>query len=168
MPDIDALVKKLEAWTLAGGFFLDRQLADEVLIADCWSVVPDKTFEGGFRWQWGNLCSSESTRPHPINDMNAALGVVPRRATLKLEIKDGSATAIIWHGYELFQGKSERPSVAVLIAAIKAKRVRECRACGCTEKDCSICIQRAGEPCHWVEQNLCSACVPMGAALGTA
>lgn len=33
----------------------------------------------------------------------------------------------------------------------------ECRLCGCTESD--ACISRRGQPCHWVEENLCSACV---------
>lgn len=36
--------------------------------------------------------------------------------------------------------------------------VRTCRRCGCTESDCSGCIERTGEPCRWVEETLCSAC----------
>ena len=35
---------------------------------------------------------------------------------------------------------------------------RKCRVCGCTEVDCSQCIEKTGEPCHWVEEDLCSAC----------
>lgn len=35
-----------------------------------------------------------------------------------------------------------------------------CRVCGCTDDDCHQCIERTGEPCHWVEEDLCSACVP--------
>jgi hypothetical protein len=38
---------------------------------------------------------------------------------------------------------------------------RKCRICGCTDDDCSQCIERTGEPCHWVDQNLCSACKPV-------
>lgn len=38
--------------------------------------------------------------------------------------------------------------------------VRYCRVCGCTDTDCSNCIAETGEPCHWVEKDLCSACVP--------
>lgn len=34
-----------------------------------------------------------------------------------------------------------------------------CRVCGCTDDDCSQCIAKTGEPCHWVERGLCSACV---------
>lgn len=35
----------------------------------------------------------------------------------------------------------------------------ECRECGCTDNDCRGCIERTGIPCHWVEHDLCSACV---------
>lgn len=36
---------------------------------------------------------------------------------------------------------------------------RRCRRCGCTDDDCRRCITRTGAPCHWVERDLCSACV---------
>jgi len=36
--------------------------------------------------------------------------------------------------------------------------VRTCRECGCTDADCRGCIDRTGEPCHWIEADLCSAC----------
>jgi|GEM_PF-1401039 len=35
---------------------------------------------------------------------------------------------------------------------------RACRICGCTDADCSQCIDKTGEPCSWVGQNLCSRC----------
>ncbi len=38
-------------------------------------------------------------------------------------------------------------------------RVRRCRVCGCTDEDCRQCIAKTGHPCHWVEVDLCSACV---------
>lgn len=54
-----------------------------------------------------------------------------------------------------------------LIAAeydrIRKKReagVRCCRRCGCTDDDCRACVERTGEPCEWVEEDLCSACAP--------
>ena len=34
---------------------------------------------------------------------------------------------------------------------------RACRVCGCTEHD--ACVDLFGGPCHWVEADLCSACV---------
>jgi hypothetical protein len=51
--------------------------------------------------------------------------------------------------------------------AINAKLVetppaRKCRVCGCTEQDCSGCIERTGKPCHWIELDLCSACEGKG------
>lgn len=38
------------------------------------------------------------------------------------------------------------------------KNVRACRVCGCTDSNCLQCIQKTGEPCSWVEADLCSAC----------
>lgn len=40
----------------------------------------------------------------------------------------------------------------------KASRLK-CRICRCTTDDCSKCIELTGIPCHWVEDDLCSACV---------
>lgn len=37
-------------------------------------------------------------------------------------------------------------------------RPRSCRSCGCTDDDCSGCVERTGVPCFWVEPDLCSAC----------
>lgn len=35
-----------------------------------------------------------------------------------------------------------------------------CHSCGCTDDDCRQCIEKTGEPCSWVEPDLCSACWP--------
>ena len=35
---------------------------------------------------------------------------------------------------------------------------RKCRVCGCTDGDCRQCVEKTGNPCHWVESDLCSAC----------
>jgi hypothetical protein len=37
--------------------------------------------------------------------------------------------------------------------------VRVCQACGCSDKDCGVCIALTGGPCSWVTEHLCSACV---------
>lgn len=34
-----------------------------------------------------------------------------------------------------------------------------CRKCGCTDDDCGQCVEKTGQACHWVEDDLCSACV---------
>lgn len=39
-----------------------------------------------------------------------------------------------------------------------------CRICGCTDADCSGCVERTGEPCSWVQPDLCSACAIVPAA----
>ena len=36
--------------------------------------------------------------------------------------------------------------------------IRRCRVCGCTDNDCTKCIERTGDPCWWVEEDFCSAC----------
>jgi chromosome partitioning protein len=35
---------------------------------------------------------------------------------------------------------------------------KKCRVCGCTEGGCRQCVEKTGIPCHWVENDLCSAC----------
>lgn len=47
-------------------------------------------------------------------------------------------------------------------------RVRTCRVCGCTERDCRQCQERTGRRCEWVAGDLCSACVGPAAALHSA
>lgn len=37
---------------------------------------------------------------------------------------------------------------------------RKCRVCGCTDNDCHKCIEKTGHPCHWIADDLCSACAP--------
>jgi len=36
--------------------------------------------------------------------------------------------------------------------------LHKCRVCGCTDDDCTGCIAKTGQPCHWVAEDLCSAC----------
>jgi len=35
---------------------------------------------------------------------------------------------------------------------------RKCRICGCTDGNCRQCVEKTGKPCHWVAEDLCSAC----------
>ncbi len=34
----------------------------------------------------------------------------------------------------------------------------ECIKCGCTDENCSQCVESQGEPCHWVAPDKCSRC----------
>lgn len=36
---------------------------------------------------------------------------------------------------------------------------RTCRVCGCTDENCRQCVEKTGQPCYWVAEDLCSACV---------
>lgn len=129
--DMESLLKRLAAWTEEGSTFHgDRQLADEILVADGWTVHQDDKFEGGFRWQWGinpTICSSESTRPHPIRDMNAAIGVVPYRCSYRLNVVPGQpAKAMVWMGDESTDvsiATGTRPQIALVIAALQFKQM---------------------------------------------
>jgi hypothetical protein len=65
---------------------------------------------------------------------------------------------------EISSPSESEPDVALTVDAAP-ESVRRCRACGCTDDDCSYCIERTGSPCYChvadgieVEEDLCSAC----------
>jgi hypothetical protein len=51
--------------------------------------------------------------------------------------------------------QNDRKLASTIANAIAPRR---CRICGCTDDDCRQCIEKTGEPCYWVEPDLCSAC----------
>ena len=52
--------------------------------------------------------------------------------------------------------KTRRSGEGRVVSGEKNKK-RACRRCGCTYF--RACVDKWGTPCHWVEQDLCSACV---------
>lgn len=44
---------------------------------------------------------------------------------------------------------------------------RRCRVCGCTDEDCTRCVERTGALCWWVADDLCSACWAAKLPIGT-
>jgi len=38
------------------------------------------------------------------------------------------------------------------------RETQKCRVCGCVGEGCRQCVEKTGIPCHWVEEDLCSAC----------
>lgn len=42
----------------------------------------------------------------------------------------------------------------------RQENIRHCKICGCTDDNCLVCIEKTGHPCSWVNDSLCSACVP--------
>ncbi|WP_319798277.1 hypothetical protein [Nitrobacter sp.] len=134
MTDFDAVITKLQAWT-EFDFHTDRQLADEILIADGWCCEPDQAFGGGFRWWCKNgavtYSSSETHRPHPIIDMNAAVALIPHGAGWNLSSDHGGAICSVRIGALLMPGTpthvatgyAKRTTVAVCLAAMTAKKL---------------------------------------------
>lgn len=129
-PNLGPLIEKLMGWNLdSGDFHTDRQLSDEVLVADGWRVQEDKAFEGGIRWSFGKcpeVSVADANRPHVINDLNAAVGVVPIGCSWQLQVSPtGETAARVWlettAGTMWAEGASPRSSVALLIAALKFK-----------------------------------------------
>ncbi len=51
-------------------------------------------------------------------------------------------------------------SSAEILELAQPSTARRCRVCGCTDDDCTQCVLRTGMPCSWVDEDLCSACVP--------
>lgn len=77
----------------------------------------------------------------------------PAHSFAKVQFRDGVEDEIIdaQGHYTLAE------ALAVMFSAM-APNVRTCRVCGCTDDDCSQCVERTGMPCSWVEDDLCSAC----------
>ncbi len=52
------------------------------------------------------------------------------------------------------------PQMQRFLTDAELGKTRMCRSCGCTEKDCTQCVNRTGSPCSWIGRDLCSACDP--------
>jgi hypothetical protein len=88
---------------------------------------------------------------------------------LELEgIKEGSKKGDIVKAIAAFDLRGKLPAEVANECKIKKqgaakgpeekKGERKCRQCGCTDDNCEQCIEKTGEPCHWVQEDLCSAC----------
>lgn len=53
------------------------------------------------------------------------------------------------------------PMTGRQFASVQLREDGVCRECGCTDDDCSGCVERTGQACSWVQADLCSACVPV-------
>lgn len=80
-----------------------------------------------------------------------------RRAELVADVLAAAAARAAEH--------PETHGLEPLLAELEAEQLDDggdtppaCRVCGCTDEDCSQCIQATGMPCAWVEEDLCSRC----------
>jgi hypothetical protein len=74
----------------------------------------------------------------------------------------GSRLGRVSHGHGCTPCMFDRSSLALADYVTE----RSCRICGCTDLDCSGCVERTGRPCAWVpgQRDLCTACVDEAAA----
>lgn len=101
----------------------------------------------------------------PLLERMAAMDDMERRRAKKI-LMDDTGHMVAVEG--IVEGETVRITLTGEQAALLRDNtplrvsigVRTCRECGCTEDDCSGCIERTGVRCSWVEQDLCSACVP--------
>lgn len=83
MLDNLSILKKLIA-RQGYSFHTDRQLGDEILLQSGWTVGEDPSWEGGYAWTLRGpdgakiVTVAETTRPHPVIDLDAAFRQVPR------------------------------------------------------------------------------------------
>lgn len=40
----------------------------------------------------------------------------------------------------------------------RKNNTQQCKVCGCTEYNCNNCVKITGQPCYWIEIDLCSRC----------
>jgi hypothetical protein len=96
-----------------------------------------------------------------IAAINAAQAERPVDRVIR-EMEEAQATVVTFPESESELGAEEIADIE--LDAVRYDRLddeveqRSCRECGCTEDDCSSCVERTGEPCFWVEPDLCSAC----------
>lgn len=86
------------------------------------------------------------------------LRAVPH-ATLSQEAKDSMNKEKGEQAQPVPEKKTRKKREKTKENAEPAPKLRTCRVCGCTDNNCQQCIDKIGSPCHWVEEDLCSACV---------
>jgi len=93
-----------------------------------------------------------ATTPMPLGDIAEQARTTPPRAvvTLNALVRMRLVSRAVTNGGGFYS----------LTLGGEALAEDRCRECGCTSENCRRCIERKGEPCHWVEPTLCSACVP--------
>ena len=93
--------------------------------------------------QFLNNCSSEELR-----EVDLLLSKPLMQAKMNHRLSEETEQCIITDLNKFLAGDKDR--------SIKPERT--CRVCGCTDEDCRQCIEKTGESCSWVAEDLCSAC----------
>ena len=131
-------------------------------------AVPSITFTGDSEALW-DVCNAYQSSVWP----EWLESIVPEVLRYRKRLEDACKT-----GKVRFSKIAEIPAEVLTLAGengigIEARHIRVrgpmvlgqamdhrvCKRCGCTDSDCSQCIEKTGEPCHWVTDDLCSACI---------
>lgn len=99
------------------------------------------------------------------DEIRSALQTLPEEFSTQagpVFTEHGDASTRIWFGRKV--NRLPQLSGSDAIAAVRTLFLipgadgQRCRVCGCTEEDCRQCIEVTGQPCSWVEIDLCSRC----------
>jgi hypothetical protein len=71
----------------------------------------------------------------------------------------GCGTVLVFlPGYPAFRNHPGLVPSLYCVTCGTVIHVHTCKICGCSDFDCSACIEATGRPCYWVQDNLCSRC----------
>ncbi|HRI54500.1 MAG TPA: site-specific integrase [Pseudomonadota bacterium] len=98
---------------------------------------------------------------HGLRGMCSTLAIDSGQASHAVAAMLGHASPTVTEQSYMAPGTKEARGQRELLQRVKPAPapVRSCRVCGCTDKDCSQCVARTGQPCRWVAEDLCSACL---------
>jgi hypothetical protein len=116
----------------------------------------------GFAWGYagaGPLKLAYAIVLHATGDKHLALKAY-RWFLWATVVNWGSTWSITAHQVRVWLDQFERESKPGGARIPACGSVRRCRSCGCTEDDCSSCVEATGYPCSWVagEEDLCTRC----------
>jgi ParB family chromosome partitioning protein len=146
----------IQVRSIKGGYFVSVGVS-----------LPTKEAEGygvsGPLMLSGDVGAAEMTDPLAIwSDRDAAIIAAYRwiwKFATKAENYSGKTPRMIAAARQVRDWADERFDALGVAPVPDDPGVRRCRVCGCSDDDCRGCIERTGKPCHWVAQDLCSACV---------
>lgn len=119
--------------------------------------IEDKTY--GICRVTGKLIDKTRLRAVPHATLSMEAKMAQSQAAAKTEVvteekKEAPSKSKKKNPQPAQEEKKEQPAEEVVTETPE----RKCRECGCTQNDCRQCIEKTGSPCHWVENDLCSAC----------
>lgn len=111
---------------------------------------------GPYRRTWGFLLSAHPIVSSELLDKIAEGLDLPKGLRLGHDLD--SITEYRWIRHDHFDSGHDAVSAEHAGEAETHRDVRSCRGCGCTDDDCSGCIERTGFACVWIADDLCSSC----------